>query len=197
VGETVRAFTAIEVSERCVRALSAVRGRLADAGPSVRWVRAENLHVTLRFLGEVETARLDAYGAALHRAASAFESFDFEVAGLGAFPARGVPRVIFAAMSRGAETMTALVGALSREIEPLGHPPEARPFHPHVTLGRTRGAAPGIRGLRAALDRESRFAPVLERAERIALVRSRRTPRGSIYDTLVAAPLRPSCPEND
>lgn len=104
----------------------------------VAWVSPENLHVTLKFLGHVDEARLEPMRGALGGAAAAGPPFDLAITGLGAFPTAARPRVLWAGVGRGAEALAALAAAVERALAALGVPPEDRPFSAHVTLGRVR-----------------------------------------------------------
>jgi RNA 2',3'-cyclic 3'-phosphodiesterase len=170
-----------------------VRERLAEAverlrplGRDVAWVGRDNFHLTLKFLGGVEAARLDAITAALVDAALAAGPFDLGVSDLGAFPSRTRPRVLWAAIDEGAAATATLASHVDRVLAPLGFPPEGRAFSAHVTLGRVRAPRPNPR-LAEAL---SGGAFGRQRVDRLSLMRSELSPRGARYTELAAMPLR-------
>lgn len=143
----VRAFFAIELGAGARRAA----GRLADAlraragGDRVSWVREENLHVTLRFLGDIE---LDAAPALLRdvaRETAGVAPFVLRLGGVRLFPSTRRPRVV-ALEVLPAEPLTALAAAVERGVVATGMAPETRPFRSHLTLGRLRpgAAAPDV-----------------------------------------------------
>jgi RNA 2',3'-cyclic 3'-phosphodiesterase len=135
----MRAFVAIDLSPAVRAALVEAAATLGRSGGDVRWVAEANLHLTLKFLGEIDAARLGEAEAILAGIAAAFSPFEIEVAGVGLLPGAARPRVVMAKVS-GPPELEALAGALNVAFEPLGVAPERRPFLPHVTFGRVRSA---------------------------------------------------------
>ena len=158
----MRLFVAVELDAAARDALAraaADLGRLKPvaAGPPLKWVAPAALHLTLRFIGEVDAARGARVTAALEPPL-AVAPFDVLFAGVGAFPPRGAPRVIWAGVARGAERLTSLADAVERRVREAGEPAEARPFAAHLTLARARDRGRPARGdeLRAALAARAR-----------------------------------------
>ncbi|HEX2500723.1 MAG TPA: RNA 2',3'-cyclic phosphodiesterase [Methylomirabilota bacterium] len=183
---SVRAFVAVLLPED-------VRGRLADAVGGLRgrarevaWVRPDNLHLTLRFLGEVDPMTLERVRDAMVAAAPAAAPFTATVGGLGGFPPGRPPRVVWAGVTDGGEGLRTLHAALESALMARGIPGEGRAFHPHVTLGRARSPR-GASGLADALGEGPRFGEV--RVAALHLMRSELGPRGSRYSVLAEAPL--------
>jgi 2'-5' RNA ligase len=139
-----------------------------------------SLHVTVKFLGQIDDARVPAVAEALAGAASRVAAFEVAVRGLGAFPSPSRARVIWAGLE-GAEPLAALAGEVDRALAALGVPPESRAFAAHVTLGRAREARPNS-ALARALARPVDFGrlPVT----RLSLMRSELRPQGSRYTEL-------------
>jgi 2'-5' RNA ligase len=154
----------------------------------VSWVAPENLHVTLKFLGNVDPTRLDAVRSALAAAAPAREAFDLAVQGLGAFPSPTRPRVIWAGVGAGEAPAAALAGRVEELLVPLGFAREARPFAAHVTLGRVREPRPDA-ALAEALAAGAARPFGLVRVARLSLMRSELSPRGARYTELAGWPL--------
>ena len=182
---TVRAFVAILLADAVRERLAAEVERLRPLAREVAWVGRDNFHVTLKFLGGVEAARLDAIAAALADAARAAGPFDLGVSDLGAFPSRTRPRVLWAGIDDGAAATATLAGHVDRVLAPLGFPPEGRVFSAHVTLGRVRAPRPNPR-LAEAL---SGGVFGRQRVARLSLMRSELLPRGAHYTELAAVPL--------
>lgn len=189
----IRCFAAVEVPAPAVRrALEGAQGRLRqalgrDAG-QVKWVPAHQFHFTLRFFGEIGPAEVEAATGALRRAAEGTRSFRLEVAGLGAFPSAAHPAVLWAGTGEGRGRLVALARQVEAELAACGFAPEARPFQPHLTLGRVRRGAP----LGSALQ-ECLAAPAVSYGswpvERLVLMRSDLMPAGPRYTVLAAAEL--------
>jgi 2'-5' RNA ligase len=190
----VRLFAAVDLAapvrhaafvtgEGLARALS---GPGAHVRPRVSWVREENLHLTVRFLGEIEESRVGALVVAF-RAPLATEVFEIELGGVGIFPPSGPPRVIWIGIRRGAERLTALSAEVDARCEALGFGRDARPFRAHLTIARCRdtidrpasnrllGADPGALGA--------------SRVEEVVLYQSRLGASGPTYAALARAPL--------
>jgi RNA 2',3'-cyclic 3'-phosphodiesterase len=154
----------------------------------VSWVATGNLHLTVKFLGEVAEGRIEAIVAGITGAVEGVSAFDADVEGLGAFPSAARPRVVWAGVAAGSGTMSDLAGRVDDALAALGFAREARPFSPHITLGRVRqpGRAPALtEALRGAAERPfGRF-----RVARASLMRSELSPRGARYTELAAVSL--------
>ncbi|MGQ0613059.1 MAG: RNA 2',3'-cyclic phosphodiesterase [Planctomycetaceae bacterium] len=166
----MRAFFALPLPPELCEVLAA-RSR---AVPGLRAQQPGTIHLTLRFLGEIEEA--GPLAEAVGPAARAFRPFDLELIGLGVFPHPGAARVLWAGVGGGAGEAIALAAAVEAALEPLGFPREARAFRPHVTLGRfprpRRVPAPFLA-----------VGPALgtARADRLILYRSTLTPQGALH----------------
>ncbi|MGH7266650.1 MAG: RNA 2',3'-cyclic phosphodiesterase, partial [Candidatus Rokuibacteriota bacterium] len=132
----LRAFVAITLPPALQRSLESEAAPLGHVIPGVSWVQATNLHMTLKFLGDVEETRVETIATGLTSAAAQVEAFDLTIRGLGAFPTLARPQVIWAGAS--GPRLGALVESIERALEPLGFPRETRPFSAHITLGRVR-----------------------------------------------------------
>jgi len=133
----MRAFFAFPIPEEIRSRLWRELEPLRRAGPGVAWVASEQLHITLIFLGELDAARARRAQSLLSDPALSYSPFFVELHGLGGFPARGSPRVIFAELTEGVEECR----AFHRKLAPLAEdiaPVERRPYIPHVTLGRVK-----------------------------------------------------------
>jgi RNA 2',3'-cyclic 3'-phosphodiesterase len=144
----LRLFVAVvpdpPVLERTTELLQRLRAEGDRAGWQVGWVPPQNLHVTLKFLGWVPSDRVDAIDAALRPVAAARAPFDLRLQGLGAFPPRGKPRVLWVGAHGGAGDLVELAQDVESALETIGFSREERPYHPHLTLGRVK-SAPGPR----------------------------------------------------
>jgi 2'-5' RNA ligase len=179
---------AVLLPEDVRAALADAAARLRAAAPDVAWVAPEHLHVTLKFLGQVDEARLSALAGALATAARGGPAFEARVVGLGAFPSAGRPRVLWAGVRDGAQALAALAARVEAACVGLGFAPETRPFAAHVTLGRVRSPrrAPRLADL---LDAAAREELGRLRVERVTLMESRLSPHGARYLERASAPL--------
>jgi 2'-5' RNA ligase len=184
VTEKWRLFIALELPAEVRRKISQHIDRLRAEMPDARasWTREPNLHLTLKFLGDVAIERIDAVDRALKRATSGGASFEMEIRGCGAFPTRGHPKVLWIGTSDGPH-LSNLFEAIEREVGRLDFPREGRAFHPHLTIARLRQPQ-GARAL-AELHERSGFAPMLVNLRDVCLIRSELSSSGSRY-TIVA-----------
>ena len=171
-----------DIRQRLAVAVERLRPHAAD----VAWVAPTNFHVTLKFLGQVDEARVPALTEALQPAAAERPAFNIAVRGLGAFPSATRPRVLWAGLDDATGGMTALAERVDACCGRLGFPAEARAFAAHVTLGRVREARRQP-ALADVLTRATDFGRV--RVERVSLMRSELSPRGARYSALFEAPL--------
>ena len=189
----MRLFVAVEIDPSVTQALAdfsaALRRKAHDLAPAARigWVSPEQLHVTSRFIGEVNDTKAAAIAGALLQEL-AVPPFDLLVQGAGAFPERGAPRVLWAGIAAGGDALSAVETEVSTRLAACGVDREARPYRPHVTLARVREPA-GLRAT-ALFERlaDRRFGT--SRVEAITLFQSRTSPKGAVYTPLHRTPLR-------
>jgi 2'-5' RNA ligase len=188
----MRLFLAVELGETVRRAAvrvaeAAARELLRDATRrGVAWVAPQNLHVTVKFLGEVDAARSR---DVTNRLASGLATpvFDLSLGGLGVFPPTGPPRTIWVGFGRGAPGLVALQAEVEARLDGLGFPAEHRPFHAHLTLARVKEwLDPRVR---ESLGRVGGGAPASCQVDRLTLFESRLAPRGATYSIVETFPL--------
>ena len=184
--ESWRLFIAIELPARIRDTIGEHITRLREACPDVRasWTREENLHLTLKFFGEVAANRVDTLSQALMRAAAHTTEFDLVIEGCGVFPPHGKPNVLWIGISP--ETALAclrLYQAIEDECAKVGFKRDERKFHPHLTIARLRHPG-GARDL-ANLHQANQFGPVGSKVTTACLIRSELSGLGSRY-TIVA-----------
>ena len=184
--ESWRLFIAIELPAEIRQTIKQHVTRLREACPDVRasWTRAENLHLTLKFFGDVAVNRVETLTQALTRAAGRATEFDLMIEGCGVFPPRRRPSVLWIGISP--ETGPAclrLYQAIEDECAKAGFPRDERTFHPHLTIARLRHPA-GARDL-ANLHQATQFEPIGLKVTSACLIRSELSSSGSRY-TIVA-----------
>jgi 2'-5' RNA ligase len=176
----IRLFVAVNLDESLRHAVAEVEQRLKATNADVKWVRAESLHITLKFLGWVQENRVPEIEQAIAQAVEEQAPFRLSLAGLGGFPTPTAPRVVWVGIEAGAAELASLAERMEQAMKPLGFEREEREFSAHVTIGRSRGAA-GREQLVAALqaERERRFGEM--QVARVELMRSDLRPTGPIY----------------
>ena len=168
--------------------LAAAIERLRPVTRDVAWVNPGNIHLTVKFLGNVAQDRSDALVAALTSAVGDVAAFDATIHGVGAFPSLTRPRVIWAGATDGADAMVEVARRVDEALAPIGFPREERPFSPHATLGRVRrpGSNPALTdALRAQEARDFGRMHVAS----LRLMRSELSPRGARYTELAIVAL--------
>ena len=194
--DTVRVFIALDLPPAAKDALATTVEQLQAVIPSgIRWVNPAGIHLTLKFLGDIDAALVPPLLAAIRQSAGGFDdsSFPLRLAGLGVFPNNREPRVLWA----GVDGALAALGRLQQSVDEaiaapgLGFDKERRPFRPHLTLGRVRDGVPttASQKIGAAITEAPPVTACSWPAEEIHLIRSTLTPQGAIYTSLGSAPL--------
>ncbi|HYK90934.1 MAG TPA: RNA 2',3'-cyclic phosphodiesterase [Acidobacteriota bacterium] len=184
----MRTFIAVPLPPECQRMLGEIQSGLLTTNADVRWVAISSIHLTLKFLGEIDPARIPQLADALHATSSAQAGFSLRIHGLGVFPNVHNPRVVWCGIDGEVPRLQHLQADVERACAGMGFEPENRDFHPHLTLGRVQGK----RNLQHLLD-YIRIGSELEctfHVDRYDIFKSTLTPRGAIYDVLKAIPLR-------
>jgi len=186
----MRLFVAIDLSDQARAAVVAEQKRLAaalgDGRSSLRWVRPPQLHLTLTFLGEVDEARGPAIVDALTERL-AVPVFTIAFGGVGLFPPDGPPRVVWLGVARGARETIEVEREVAGRLDRIGLAREARPFRPHLTLGRWRTSSPADR--RRLLAGAGAGEIVSMPVPFVTLYQSRLSPDGPTHTPLVRAAL--------
>jgi 2'-5' RNA ligase len=183
----MRCFLAIEVPAAIRRQLAQLQERLRPQVGGVAWARSEQMHLTLKFLGEVPDADVPEAIEAARSAVGGFGSFDLTVAGAGCFPPSGSARVLWVAVHSPPELL-ACQQECEHAFESLGIPPENRSFHPHLTLGRVKDFHAG-RSARAAIEQVADFEAGGFTARELVFFQSVLQRTGPIYTALARIPL--------
>ena len=185
----MRTFIAIPLDEQAHNQLSALQSKLRRSDADVKWVDASNIHLTLKFLGEIDDTQAENVKLYLSEIAKTHRPFTIHLQGIGAFPRIAYPRVVWAGIDEGAGECQELARATDEAMARLGFEKENRPFSPHLTLGRVRSPRNRSR-LIALLEKEKNFASRGKvSVEKIILFQSTLTPKGSIYTPVKEFPL--------
>lgn len=181
---TQRLFLAVFPPAGVQAAAARAADALRFAGDGVAWVKRDNLHYTLRFLGDLGADDARAAGEAAREAAAASAPFDAALGAFGAFPDARRARVLWIGMRTGAEALRALAAALEHALAARGFGAADKPFAPHLTVGRVRDGGDWSARLAAAPAVDAAFA-----VSELRLVRSTLAPGGSRYEPVLRAPL--------
>ncbi|MDZ7374016.1 MAG: RNA 2',3'-cyclic phosphodiesterase [candidate division KSB1 bacterium] len=183
----IRTFIAVDVPAQCKQRIADLQKELRAYPGRVTWTRAEGIHVTLKFLGNVEATRIDAVAEALARAVRGAQRPRLCARGTGAFPSWRSPRVFWIGVEDEGGNLARIQRAVEEELEGLGFPREGRPFTPHLTLARVK--APGSVAAMVARLREVDFRTEPFEAEEILVMRSDLKPQGAEYTPLRRVPI--------
>ena len=190
----LRAFIAVEIPlvirETLYKAVAPLK---KDIGEAVRWVSIENMHLTLKFLGDVSDSNVEILSEMLRAEADLFHCFELRLRGLGAFPNLKRPRVIYSGIEAPA-TLEALQRGIESASRRLGYESEQRGFSPHLTIGRVRQSITSgdQQNIRRALEQTRIDSPGTARVDSVHLYKSDLKPAGSVYTRLYSAPLKNS-----
>ncbi|QRN84050.1 RNA 2',3'-cyclic phosphodiesterase [Chloroflexota bacterium] len=187
-----RIFIAIRMPDEVIQKITQISQYFQSQLPekALKWVETENLHLTLKFLGEIPEASISQVQELLTQVTAAQKSFELSVEGLGMYPHAEQPRTIWLGV-KGAKPMISLHGMLENALEDIKIEKENRPFNPHLTLGRvrertSREVAHHIGETLAAFKVDSLGT---FQVSQVHLIESLLTPQGPIYTTRFTAPL--------
>jgi len=185
----IRTFIAIKASDEVRKRCAALIRTLSAGEITATWTRTENLHHTLKFLGDTSDRQLPDVCRAMSRAAARVDPFMLESVGVGAFPRIAAPRTVWIGAGAGAQEMIALHDALDQELYEVGFALEARRFQPHLTLGRVRKGGGAREILAQRIDDNRDFLAGHATVAEVTLFSSELVKGGPVYEVLARAPL--------
>jgi len=186
----MRLFVAIDLDDDARAAIAdeqkCLKAAIGQSGSSMKWVRPEQMHLTLVFLGEVAEPSAPAIVDALNRPVDQVP-FDLALSGVGVFPPRGAPTVLWIGAAAGADDSVELQRHLADRVRRLGVAVESRPFHPHLTLARWKTSRGADRARARAAGHDRVVAAV--HVDHATLYQSRLSSTGPTYTPLARATL--------
>jgi len=184
----MRLFIAMPLPSIIEEALAKIIFDLKQNRSGVRWVKPQNIHLTLKFLGETDESKVKAIGDVIEKVSKNYNTLSGKIDIIGGFPNLKRPRVIWAGMSNPIEILAEIAEAIEDELEELGFEKEKRKFKSHLTLGRVKDSF-GLPGL-VEVIKNYKFMPEELKFDRIVLFKSTLTPGGPIYERLLEAELQ-------
>jgi len=185
----MRAFIAIELPQQIKDSLSQIQKQLKESGADVKWVGPGNIHLTLKFLGEIDDEKIEKINGIIEDTARDKPSFKMHISSIGAFPKIDYPRVIWVGIDAGDSETKEVVKELEEKIQKIGIPKEERAFSSHITIARTRSALNRDKLVQKLKIISPEFGKEdLEfKVTKITLFKSTLTPIGPIYEVLKEA----------
>ncbi|MBN1870704.1 MAG: RNA 2',3'-cyclic phosphodiesterase [Candidatus Omnitrophica bacterium] len=183
MSQTIRTFIAIPLNTEIQQAISRVQERLKKHDCSIKWVKPENIHLTLKFLGDVELEKIDTIKQKLESLFKGIGPVKLEMTQLDAFPSINHPKILWIGLKDDEQKISRQVSVLEDELGKLGFKKEERPFSPHVTIGRIRSPR-NIQALSEAMSEYSFPAGLKQVIDCIILYKSTLTSQGPIYESL-------------
>jgi RNA 2',3'-cyclic 3'-phosphodiesterase len=187
---TLRVFLAVKLSPALSQQLFKLQQQLRETLPTITWVRRESIHLTLKFLGDVEPSMVEELKSAIEPIAKIQAPFKIEIHGLGVFPHIRRPRILWIGCTAGNPSLLNLVSRIEESLEILGFPLEEKSYHPHLTLARIKqgnAQAGGMLIRSGLLEQPQKVGDLL--IEKITLFRSDLGPHGAQYTPLWSLPL--------
>ena len=182
----MRTFIATELPGEIKDALSRLQGKLKNSQADVKWVEPQNIHLTLKFLGERDEKSIEEIMRILQVVTKSRKSFNARISCLGAFPSINSPRIIWVGIDKGDSETKEIVKELEDRIAKIGIPKEDRPFSSHITIGRIRSPKNRDSLIRDLNHLQDKFGQVAMEfpVTKITLFKSVLEPRGPIYEVL-------------
>lgn len=189
MNQSIRCFIAIEIPEPIQEQLVRIQGTLRKQISKASWVKPGNIHLTLKFLGDVDPEDIESIGKAVEGVTKHHHSFSLHIGGVGAFPNLARPRVIWVGVKFGAERVSDLAQDINLALSTRGFSLDAKKFNPHLTIARLREKI-DLKPYASQYRQYNRIHGAEMTVDTISLIQSRLHSRGAIYSTLQSYSLR-------
>ena len=186
----MRTFIAVEIPAEIKNKIGRYVDSLRDSSQNVKWVSTENLHLTIKFLGDINEEDVDSLIECMNPVFSDFSSFDLLLEHAGFFPSKNNPRVIWIGSDGGADNLLDIFQELEHCLEVFGIDRDERMFSPHLTIGRVKRNNNKHGAVTTFTGDIPEFEPATFRVNSIALIKSTLTPKGPIYEKLYEGKLK-------
>ena len=187
--QKIRTFVAVDVGTAVRETAEELIGEFSAVGADVKWVDPEKMHLTLKFLGEVDAREIHHLCGAVQEAARGVKPFKLAIRGTGAFPNAHRPRTIWLGAGEGTEQLGELAERIESALEKIGYRREARRFTAHLTIGRIRRGGPGVTEIGDLIHKYSDFDIGKATVREAVVFSSELTRSGPIYEVLSRAAL--------
>ena len=188
MSNTIRAFIAIELPETIKSSIETVQARLKSLELPLRWVRVENIHLTMKFLGDIEEIEIESIESVLRDSVKMQAPLTLSAKGVGVFPGIRRPRVLWVGIHDHETGLAGLQKSIENQLHRIGYSKEGRPFKGHLTVGRAKGYV-DERKLKEALDSFLAFESSLFTVNEFFIFRSVLKQGGPEYTKLIRIPL--------
>ena len=178
--DKIRAFIAIELPDEIVAAIRKVQDQIKSSGVKIRWVRPENIHLTLKFLGDINERDIDQIHTAMIDAVKGYSPISLSGKGVGVFPNLRRPKVMWVGLGGESGRLIQLQETLDSQLKKIGFSKEKRAFKGHLTMGRVKGRI-DTKKMTAILQEMSEFESEPFSAGEIVLFQSDLRPSGAVY----------------
>jgi len=177
--DTIRTFICIEVPRAIKERIESLQRSLRRNNAQISWVKPSNIHLTIKFLGDVPLSKIESLCDSVERAANGLNEFDIEVSTAGCFPSARSPRVLWVGLGNMPDGLKQLHANVESELARAGFPREQKRFSPHLTIGRVRGSQNAAQTAEDLIAQG--FAQETFRATEVIVMRSELNSSGSIY----------------
>ena len=187
--DKIRTFIAIELPDNIINAIGNMQKKIRRYGLKIRWVRPENVHITLKFLGDIDPEMIQSIESCLKKTCKENNPIQLLSKGIGIFPGLKRPRVLWAGIGGDTDILKKLQQSLDDHLSTTGIPKEKRPFKGHLTVGRFKGHVDSKK-LISVIKTFSTFETDPFYAEALTLYQSNLKPSGAVYSKLSIVPLK-------
>lgn len=182
--DEIRTFIAIELSDKVCKKIQGIQSELKPLIKArVSWSKLENIHLTLKFLGDVSLDKVDSVKEELQKVSRKHSPFKMSIGGIGTFPNFRRPRVIWIGVNRGSKQVIQLAESVEKAMTKLGFSEERHSFTPHLTLGRIKQRV-NLEDIETKLEKYDKPNIPIVQVDRLGLIKSELRPKGAVYTTL-------------